>query len=400
MIVFKNPGLIDLRCLRAFGVNVKPLTSNPIGSFGTGAKASLAILMRLKQAVTLWRGLERYTFGTRAVTIRDKAFDFVTMTHPDGTVEEMAYNTHVGEHWEDWTPYRELHSNVLDEKGETLHLPTGVYAPRANETAFVVEGDVMERAHVARHTIFLPTVPFLATPTIEAHRGNGKHLYYRGIRVMDLTHPSVFTYNLLNLPNGLTEDRTLKSEADLKVHLGSLISKAEDESYLEAVLTAPEGTYEYHLSDLWGEPASEAFSKVYSGLRHAGRVIDLTSFANGVYKRKHQHLPIPDAVPMTRIQQKQLDKAIAFCAQLGWPVSDFPIIVVPHERNGLLAWAQDNTIVLTQQVFDKGTKEVACTLYEEYLHAKHGFSDCTRAFQTHLFQTIMTMGETLIGEPL
>ncbi len=400
MIVFSNPGLIDLRCLRAFGVNVKPNSDNPIGSFGTGLKVAAAILLRLKCSITLYRGLDRYTFGTCEVTIRDKAFDFITLTHPDGSVEELAFNTHVGEHWEEWTPYRELHSNALDEGGQTVALPDGDYTPRAGETTIAVKGEAIERAHAMRAKIFLASTPFESTEHVEVHRGESDYGYYRGIRVTDLSHRSLFTYNLRSSLQGLTEDRTLKSSGDLDIRVGALISTSADEAFLEAALTAPENTYERSIHSYWAAQPSETFLKVYSALSHSGRIAELTPLATAAYLLKHKHLPIPTPIQLNRIQQTQLKRALAFCLQLGYPIADYPILTVPQERNGLMAWAQDSTIVLTVQCFDRGTKIVAQALIEEYLHCKHGFRDMTREFQTHLFQTIVTMGETIVGEPL
>lgn len=400
MIIFHNPGLLDLRCIRAFGVNVKPNTDSPLGQFGTGLKVGIAILLRLKHRVTLYLGLDRYTFRTKSITIRDKAFDFVTMTHPDGTVEELAFNTHVGEHWEDWTPYRELASNALDEGGSTYAAPNALpYTPRADETVFVIEGDAIEAAHAARSTIFLQSTPIHVTPEIEVHRGESQHAYYRGIRVLDLPQPSLFTYNLRSAVD-LTEDRTLKNAYDLDRCVAKMLCTGADDELLTTALIAREGSYEHTVNSVWGEVPDDPFMAVYDGLRRGGRIMELTRFATGVYLKRRGHLPIPDPVALTRIQSIQLDRAVAFCTKLGWTVGDYPIVTVPQQRNGLLAWAQDQTIVLTTQVFDKGTTEVACTLLEEWLHLKHGFSDCTRAFQTHLFQTIITMGQQLNGEPL
>lgn len=400
MICFHNPGCLDLRCLRAFGVNVKPLTDNAIGQFGSGLKCAVAIALRLKQTVTLYIGLDRYTFKTKSVSIRGKAFDFVVLVYPDGTEEEMSFNTHIGEHWPNWAMYREWASNALDEGGNTFHLPDNLpYSPREDETAFVVQGAEIEAAHAARHTIFLQSAPIWANENIEIHRGESEHAYYRGIRVLDLPRKSLFTYNLRRKVE-LTEDRTLKNSYELDSEMGKAMSTIGDEAILNAVLIASEDVYEHHISAVWGEMPADVFCRVYEDLRNHGHALGLTRFATDTYLKRRGKLPIPEEVTLNRLQKKQLTKAVAFCHALGWTVDEYPILTVPQQRDGLLAWAQDGKIVLTTQCFDKGTTELASTILEEWLHLRHGFKDCSRAFQTHLFQTIMALGQQVVGEPL
>lgn len=403
MIAFVTPTLIDLRAIRSFGVNAK-VNENPHGFFGTGLKHSLAGLLRLGQKVTLWRGLDRYLFQTRKVEMRAKGFDFVTLLHPGGHEEEMPFTTELGKTWESWQLFRELHSNTLDERGTTSRLKRVLlgepYAPSPDQTAFLVEGDEIESAFDARGKTFLSSTPILSTASLEVHAGSSKHAYYRGIRVCDLDRPSLYTYNLTSLLSGLTEDRTLKSPGDLALHVGRLMSDSTDADYLAATMVAPRETYEHGIGEFWGDTPSDQFMEVYRRMRDEGRTIDLTTYANAIYLKRAGTLPIPPAVPLTRVQEKQLAKAITFCRAHGWTVDEYPIVTVAQQRNGLLAWAQDKTIVLTTQVFDKGTKECAAALTEEWLHLRHGFRDETRAFQTHLFQMLITMGEQLTGEPL
>lgn len=402
-IVFRNPGLIDLRAFKAFGVNVKD-TDNPIGAFGTGAKMATAVLMRLGHKLTLYRGSDVYRFGVKPVSMRGKAFDFVTLTAPDGSEEELAYNTHLASHWEPWTAYRELASNALDEKGETFRLSrsvfNGAYKPRSDETAVVVEGPEIEKAYDIRDQIFLKGDPFIVTSDIAVHRGQNKWVYYRGIRVYELPRPSLFTYNLLNCPSGLSEDRVLKNPPELDLKVAELFGHCLDEGYLEAIAVAPKDTYEHHISTFWSVDPSEVFLSIYTKLRQGGRLTELSPIATTMYLRKHKHLPIPDPVPLNRVQQKQLDKAIAFCQSHGWTVTDYPMVIVPHARNGLMAWAQDNTIVLTLGVFAKGTKEVAQALFEEHLHLSTGLRDETREMQNHLMAELFGKAEMVSGEPL
>ena len=63
--------------------------------------------------------------------------------------------------------------------------------------------------------------------------------------------------------------------------------------------------------------------------------------------------------------------------------------------------AKDGLITLSVDCFDKGTKFLASTIFEEYVHCKYGFQDESRQLQEFLFDRIVTMGEEYVtGEPL
>ena len=59
----------------------------------------------------------------------------------------------------------------------------------------------------------------------------------------------------------------------------------------------------------------------------------------------------------------------------------------------------EGRIFLSLLPFQKGTREVAATLLEEYAHLKSGASDCTRAFQNWLFDQLLVQAERIGGEP-
>lgn len=398
MIAFVNSGLIDLRAIYTFGWHVKE-TANPIGAFGTGSRYAIATLLRLGCNVLLYRGLDKYAFGMKKVSGRaNSTFDLIVMSGPDGEEKEMPFTSHLGKNWVAWEAFRELHSNALDENGYSYRASS--YQPAPNQTAFVVEGEAIEAAFNDRHKIFLDTKPLIVSEKMDVHEGSSEYAYYRGVRIFKLPRPSLFTYNLKSLTYGITEDRTLKSQCDLDMNVNALVAATDHIDFLRSVLIASENSYEHHIHPWWAADPSPAFEEVYETLRKEGRAIALTSLANATWKVKHKNLPLPDPIVMTKIQKKQLEKAVKFCKDLGWNVEEYPIVVVPQARDGLMALAEGGKIVLTVGCFNQGTKIVAQAVLEEYLHLKYGFQDLTRPFQTHLFEQIITLGERILEEPL
>ncbi len=332
------------------------------------------------------------------VTIRGKEFDSIVMRGPQGTEEEMPFNTHTGFQWDAEMAYRELHSNALDENGSTTRADS--YTPAPDTTAFVVEGDEIERAYNMRDSIFLSTTPEWSTQKMDIHRGGSQYAYYRGVRVFKLSHPSLFTYNLRQVNYGITEDRTLGNALDVDMAVTDAIATLDEPEYLHAVLIAPDTSYENRIHSWLADSPGDPFVAVYSALRSEGHVATLTSLANATYLRKHKTLPLPDPIQPTRLQQIQLDKAIGFCKRAGWDVDCYPIVIVPHAHGGLIALAQDNKIILTIRAFESGTQELAGTLLEEWIHLKTLLRDCTREMQTHLFRQLIVAKCEALGEAL
>lgn len=403
MIVFQNPGLIDLRGLRCFGVNAKQ-NDNPIGFFGTGLKYAIAGLLRTNHYVVLYRGLERYEFGVKNDQMRGKDFEFITLKHPDGKEEELPFTTELGKTWQDWCFFRELHSNCLDEGGSTERIidSDGDYFPQKDKTAFLVIGKGIEESFNQRNTIFLNATPVWGDENIDVFHGENKWVYYRGIRAKELNHPSMFTYNLKNLTWGLTEDRTLKDKYDFDLSLSKFMGISAPNEYLAKALVAGKQYVESHIINFCysSENISETFLETFQDLRKNGHASTLISVANHIYKAKKGSLPLPDPIPLSVIQQKQLDRALDFCKKAGWEVTDYPILVIPHAHGGMLALAEDGKIILTKACFDRGIKEIVAALYEEWTHLKFKLNDETREMQTHLFYQIINLAEQVTGEPL
>lgn len=210
MIVFQNPGLINMTALTTLGVNVKE-TDNPIGIFGTGVKYAIAIILRAGGSVIVYRGKKRYEFGLKTKPVRGTQIKVVTING-----RELGFTERMGLNWKMWMAYRELWSNTRDEKGHVYAIDDTVQGessaphsePKSGMTTIIVQCAEFEQAHLTRHEIILQTHPEHSLKGVEVHHGESKYLYYRGIRVHELPKPSRYTYNLLG-NQLLTEDRTI-----------------------------------------------------------------------------------------------------------------------------------------------------------------------------------------------
>ena len=166
MILFTNPGELDLRLVSTFGINVKPNTTNPVGYFGTGLKYALAVLAREGCDVVIHIGEKRYHLEAKSDSVRGKNVEFLYLA--PGQVEEYAiplpYTSDLGRNWKLWMAYRELYYNCLDEGGEAYLAYDGIeeVISQTGFTQILVEG--LDEVHASRDEFLLLSKPLYSTP--------------------------------------------------------------------------------------------------------------------------------------------------------------------------------------------------------------------------------------------
>lgn len=398
MIVFKNPGEIDIRSISTFGVSVKE-GDNPIGFFGTGLKYAIAVLLRNRHKVTILSGLSVIRFGTEHSTVRGQQFEFVTMSIDGGTPAAIGFTTELGKQWELWMAYREIACNCKDERG------TGEYTkrppkPEPDTTQILIEGEDFETIFADGHRYILADEPGMTVGVSEVRFRRSQHVFYRGVRVMELNRPALHTYNL-NSKLELTEDRTVRNSWDVYHRISQIVLQANDPRFIHACVTAEDDAFEAHLDyHGWGyTPSPEFLSTVGNAL--ADRMCKVNPTAMKVWREATRQEFAPRELTLTRVQETSLTRAVGFCEGLGYDVRSYPIKVVESLGDNMLGLADNGTIYIAGRVFEiGGSKQLAATLIEEFLHLRRGWKDCTRELQNYLFEKLVSLGEELQGEPL
>lgn len=409
MIIFQNPGLIDLRAVQIMGLNAKE-TKNPIGQFGTGLKYAIAVLLRNSCQISIWRGMHEYKFLTNKSSFRGKEFDFVQMQSiveyckDDGTKRyndcvfstDLGFTLELGKHWEPWMAIRELESNVRDEDGKSF--ANADYQLSSDTTTIVISGTSAEVAYSQLSDIFIFTKPLWSNTQLEVHRATNpdqlQWLYYRGVRCQKSEKPSLFRYNFLT-EKALTEDRTFRfswdGTGDLR-HLGQCTNEEvirkvvqPDKSHLEWDISYSE----YHLSD--------EFAEIVSGLSNRAQVSawKAVRLAKGFAEF--------DEIEMDELQLKMLERACTFIEKMGERrIRQFPVFVCsdlgPNRLGVAINTRQE--IWLSLRVFEMGLKQLISCLFEEYIHLDRKLGDLDCEMQNFLFDTIITQAAKLQGEIL
>lgn len=290
-IVHRTPGLLDLRSLTVMGLSAKPNAGgHPIGQFGTGLKYAVATLLRLGARLTIFIGEDEYVFQPVTGSFRGAEFTGLKFRRRRGGVwgksTALPFTTQYGRYWKPWMAFRELHSNTLDEGGLTFDIGeenevAGGGLP--DFTTIVVEHDDYVQAWLDRDTIFLPDAQRVATPgdMLQILDGESDHLYYRGLRVLDLPKRSRYTYNILT-STPLSEDRALFGDFQAKGLLMQQARVSSDEAFIENVIVADESYWEHGQEMPRGGSVSTAFMNVVA--RNQARVHPsvFTSYADHV----------------------------------------------------------------------------------------------------------------------
>lgn len=399
MILFQNPDEIDVRSISTFGISVKD-TSNPIGFFGTGLKYAIAVLLRHKHAVTIFSGLTVVEFGVARDAVRGQEFDFVTMAVDGGAPTPIGFTTELGKQWDLWMAYREIACNCKDECGEA-QFEHEMASPEAGVTKVVVIGDTFESIFAQSHTYILEDEPQFVVNGMEVRSRPGEAYFYRGVRIHQLQTPAIYTYNDTAQVE-LTEDRTAKYPHMLAHRAAQAVLQATDKQFLRTCILADdktfEGRFDYHG---WGVRASAEFLEVVGDCM-TDRSTKINESAVMVWKDATKKPFEPREIQMTDVQRQSLERALDFCARIGFQIRGaYPIKIVESLGEGTLGLAKDQSIYIAERVYDMGgTKQLASTLIEEYVHLRHGWRDLTRELQTFLFDKLVSVGEELVGEPL
>lgn len=382
-ILFKNNGLIDLDFVRSFGVSVKD-NDSPIGFFGTGLKYAIAILLRHKQAVSIYVGKKEYKFTTTKKIKRGKAFEFVTMNG-----EVLGYTTELGKKWDMWQAFRELYSNCKDEYGDVF---------RANPedecedgvTVISVSGLLFEDWYANKEQVVLFSDPLCSTKSASVHPKLMGIIFYKGIRVA-MENDALFDYNIKEYLD-LTEDRTVKYDWQPSHRICDAWLCCTDKILLKKTLSASKKIFEGKLDYSYSvcSPSKE-FVSVVEQIVSDG-ITNVNSSALKACRKVSANLN-PTSCELSEVQKSQLKKAKKVLGFMGYNVDKYPIIVAEDLGNSCLGMAENETIYIAKRCFHMGTKMVTSTLFEEYIHLRYNLKDNTYEMQNFLFDIIFSTVE-------
>lgn len=385
-VYFMNNGDFDIRAMMTMGVSAKD-NDEAIGFFGTGFKYAVAIVLRLGGSIKVSTVSGMFEFTAKREEIRGKEFGVVYVNN-----QPAGFTTRMGINWEPWMAFRELYCNAKDEGG--------VIADRIDpkyDTVIEVDCQEIFRAFTQQKDYFIDGEPLLDTGGVQVFKGGKPFIYYRGVAVRNAVDNQLFSYNITSTVD-LTEDRTAKHDYQLFWPIQrTWQNHCSDKAMLRKVLRGGEhGEAKIGFDPNWR--ASDAFLEVCGELMKsdAGVCESARVVASKVEAIKGDW---PE-FEMTDVQRKMLDKAVSHLAKIDVSVTMFPIKTVSGLGDGVMGRALDGVIYLSELPFQMGTKQLASTLMEEWVHNKLGCADFDRKMQNWLFDKILSLSEDINGEPI
>lgn len=365
MLIFRNPGLIDLDAVRTLGVSVK--LPGSFGRFGTGLKFAIATILRDGGTIHIVRGHQRHDFGTTELDVRGQKFQLVTL---DG--ESMHITTQLGRDWEAWMVLRELGCNALDEGGAFGSTAEGFPTDRLrkDETTIAVEWFALEEAYAGRKELFIEGPPLWQDENLRILPGPSQHIFYRGIRVFKLDKPSVFTYDVL-AEQALTEDRTLAGMWRVDGLIGDAMMTMENSEIIDQALRADEDHHESKVdyeSSYWiSSKPSRAFLDAAVNAREAGKLKNPTAKKVLMKHIRESKTPIGGS-GYRRVVDDALGYALDQLGEIGIKFEDSQHFVIVEELPGeTLSMAENGRVYYLKAMSALPARKIAGELLARWV---------------------------------
>ncbi len=247
MIYFTTPGKLDEKALKTFGLSSKD--ESQIGRFGTGLKYSIAIILRLGGTLKIISGDKTITFEAYDDEFRGKPYQGVNMVIGEEKIQ-LPFTLNLGRDWPNWTAYRELYANTLDEGG-TVDFSTETIPCPENSTQFIVDCAALFKVHFEFDLYFISPdeTPLAEAGRIDIYPGKTNKVYYQGIAVYTSEQTMHYRYNIKE-PLILTEDRTARHSYYVTDIIRKNLTQLVDEEVAKNVFSTKadfETTLEYRV---------------------------------------------------------------------------------------------------------------------------------------------------------
>lgn len=387
-LYFCNNGDFDVRAMLTFGVSAKD-KQDAVGFFGTGFKYAVSIILRNGGKISVITGGKGAEFTVKRETIRGKDFDLVYFAG-----SQAGFTTHLGVNWAPWMAFRELYCNTMDESGIVTD---DIDEAIGYDTIIEIHSNEIYSAWTERHQFMLESDKITESNHIEIHQGAKNFIFYRGNAVFATDRPTLYGYNIKSSID-LTEDRTAKHEYQVRFALKRCLQNLKDKRLIREILTSEQECLETNISWDIDFGYSQEFAEVLRELMLSGH--GLHESARVFLSKIDEKLGNWPEFEPSNIQKAMISKSLDFLRSIGVNADQYPILTVDGLGGGVMGRAMNKTIYLSRVPFDMGTKQVAGTILEEWLHNSTGCKDFDRQMQNWLFDKILSIGEELNGQPL
>jgi hypothetical protein len=429
-IKISSKGEIDIRAFSKMGASSKRNDSTKIGMFGSGLKYSIAYLLRNKINFKVFSGYREVIFTTKEEVFRDKIINTICIND-----RETDLTTEMGMDWEHWFVIREIYCNALDEsdgKIEIVKSKLKDIKPTEDFTTFYIEVDSNFKDIINNWNDYFSEkrtdLIYSDSDFNQIYVGGEKlSVYRKGILCHKLSMPSLFHYDMSWVQ--INESRTILSEWDFKYKLVSFIKNISDNKIIHRII--------YNINNYWEKDLHWDLHGLFSDAwkKTIGKKWLIPYESAGLWEEeikgelKGKHIILPNSMikslklsfgsdirvvgqgdgdskgsrkvieNLDKKQQYYLDEAIGFLKNSEYSIK-YPVKVVKFSNEDTLGQAENETIYLSEKLFNMGMKKIVAVIVEENEHNVTGFGDMTRAFQDHIFHLYISSLEDKSGKYL
>jgi len=419
-IKISNNGEIDINAFRLIGASSKRNDLTKIGYFGSGLKYAIAYLLRNNISFKCFSGINEIVFSTKSKNFRDQKIDVISINEI-----ETSMTTGMGIDWSSFGMIREIYCNSIDEGNEVIEtVEETEIAPEKDKTIFFIQSnEKIEKIMSNWSDYFSNDRQDLIYYDEDGNKlytgGINKLIYRKGIQCSYFPSlKSLFHYDMKWIE--INESRTIKNEFDFQWNLKIWFQKIKDKKIINKILNNILNSWEakldwesstHNFSNDWlscinnrylvkentagyFESELKMFSHIIlpdqlvNGLkeRFEDKVKVMGEWENGNYKKG-----INKIIPNDK-HKFLLKEVLHFFNEVNYKI-DYEIQICSFDNQEILGQATDNTIFISEKIFDLGRKQIAKTIIEENEHLKTGFADETRQFQNHFIKLYLTQLE-------
>ena len=425
-------GEIDIRAFSKMGASSKRQDDSKIGMFGSGLKYSLAFLLRNKIPFRVFSGYREVKFTTQEDTFRGAIINNIFING-----RETDLTTDMGMDWQHWFVIREIFCNALDEsdgKIEIKNINLENAKPIEDYTTFYIQCDekfteIINNWHLYFSDKRKDYLYINEDKTDKIFLGGDSVLIYRkGIRCFYLEkQKSIFSYDMSWIE--INESRIIADEWNTKYKICNFLKSINDTSIINTILCNVNDYWEktfywassFNFSDEWLQVIGERILVPFENagfwdeevkilLKEKKCIVLPHEMINGLKNSFGEKVKIigeteggkSDAKILNELTKRQnflIEEAKSFLNLIEYKI-EYPIKVVRFSKSNQLGQAINETILLSEKLFDMGTREIVSTIIEENEHLKTGYFDETRSFQTHLINLLISSFEDKLGKYL
>jgi hypothetical protein len=421
-LLIENVGELEIGALTLLGGTTKDGV-NTIGMFGTGNKYAISYFIRNKYELKIFSGTSEIFISTVQTKFRGKDFEVVCVNN-----ERTSITTDMGSKWSLWMALREFYCNAIDEGKVKFELVDEII-PHSGNTQFYVEYRDEIRDFVAKYDDYFAenkkvVAEYKRNRVLEKHDTTTR-IYRRGILVGEINYPSAYDYDLDNIE--ITESRKFQYAFQVYQEIIDTVFNCENLTVFESFIerSTLNGSFEENVNVSYftcniGEVAKTWFSsnmiydtKVAGWLEPIVRA-SAKSVGHNLYtflkERFSNLIKIPSSVsgrtPYKLLRSYKLagptiDSALKFLKKCQFPIT-YPVKIVTFQDEYVMAYADEENqrILISPNAVERGIQFTAMALIEEQMHLVTGQTDCSRAFQTAIFERFIDYMKLVNKHPL